>query len=188
MTVIPNGILTKLVGGDRRSIGRVSEVVRQVCRQPELVAGLLLALTHDDPVVRLRAGDVLEKVSRRHPEWLRPSRDQLLRLASIATDKELRWHLAQLLPRLELTPSQRLTFARVLDRYFADASTIVRVSSVQALADLSVVDPRLRRRALARVRSCLRRGHPAERARARKLLPTLERLPNKKRLPRARRL
>jgi hypothetical protein len=170
-----NALLRKLQGGDRRSIGRVPGVVQQVFKQPQLVAELLPALSHDDPVVRLRAGDVLEKVSRIHPEWLQPSRSYLLELAAIATDQEVRWHLAQLLPRLNLTSPQRLKLAALLDDYFTDASAIVRVSALQALADLAGLDSTLRRRALARVRSSLRQGGPAERARARKLLGALDR-------------
>ena len=168
-----SGILEKLTGGDRRSIGRVPEVVQQVLAQPGLVAELLAGLRHADPIVRLRAGDALEKVSRRHPEWLRPRRARLLRLASTTQEQELRWHLAQLLPRIGLTPAQRRTLAGVLDRYFTDESAIVRVSALQSLADLAALDRGLRRRALARVRAGLLRDGPAVRARARRLLPVL---------------
>lgn len=159
-------ILGKLKGGDRRSIGRVSEVVEQVVRRPELLAELLAGLQHADPVVRLRTGDALRKVSRGYPEWLRPFRGRLLRLAKGAKEQESRWHLAQMLPRLDLTSSRRLTLAGLLDRYLVDASAIVRVSALQALCDLAALDPKLRRRALARVRSGL--------LRARRLLQVLE--------------
>ena len=110
-----DGVLKKLTGGDRRSIGRSPEVVRQVLRQPRLVRGLVAGLRHDDPVVRLRAADALEKVSRRHPEWLRPFRRQLLRLAAESREPEIRWHLAQLLPWIDLTRSQRRMLLGVLN-------------------------------------------------------------------------
>jgi HEAT repeat protein len=170
-----NGILEKLTGGDRRSIGRVPQVVRQVFEDPGLVAELLSGLGHDDPVVRIRAADALEKVSRQYPEWLHPLRRQLLRLAATSNEQEIRWHLAQMLPRIDLAPSQRLRLAEVLDGYLADKSAIVRVSALQALADLAIVDVRLRRRALARIRAGLRRDGPAVRARAQRLLASLER-------------
>ena len=150
-----NGILRKLTGGDRRSIGRVPEVVRQVLADPGLVAELVAGLTHEDPIVRLRAGDALEKVSRWHPEWVRPLRRRLLHLASKSKEQEIRWHLAQLLPRIGLTRSQQITLAGVLDSYFTDGSAIVRVSALQALADLAVLDRGLRRRAMARIRASL---------------------------------
>jgi hypothetical protein len=168
------GILEKLAGGDRRSIGRVPEVVRQVLKEPGLVADLLAGLGHEDPVVRMRAGDALEKISRRHPEWLRSSRDLLLDLASATKEQETRWHLAQMLPRLDLAPAQRRALSNVLDGYLTDMSAIVRVSALQALADLAALDQGLCRRALARVRAGLLRGGPAVRARARMLLPALE--------------
>jgi HEAT repeat protein len=178
MVLAAHGILDELKGGDRRSIGRVPEVVRRVLRRPQLIAVLFAGLGHNDPVVRLRAGDALEKVSRRHPEWLRSSRDRLLRLASRVKEQEVRWHLAQMLPRIELTSSQRLKLAGILDEYLADRSAIVRLSALQALADLALLDPRLCPRALARVRSRCSQGSPAVLARARRLLPVLEELRN----------
>jgi hypothetical protein len=168
------GVLRKLSGGDRRSIGRAPEVVRDVLRNPRLLAELLAGLAHGDAVVRLRAADALEKISRRRPEWLRSRRAWLLRLAGSSSEQEIRWHLAQMLPRLGLTRSQRAALVVVLDRYLTDESAIVRVSALQSLADLAVLDSSLRARALERVREGLREGGPAVKARARKLLRALE--------------
>lgn len=170
-----HGFLEQLTGGDRRSIGRVPRVVQQVIEQPELVAELLAGLGHENPVVRLRSADALEKVSRRYPERLQPFRRRLLRLAAKSHEPEARWHLAQMLPRIDLTPSQRLMLAGVFARYLTDESAIVRVSALQALAELATLDVGLRRLALARTRAGLRRDGPAVRARAKRLLAFLTR-------------
>ena len=167
-------VLAKLGGGDRRSIGRSPEVVREVLGHPALLAELAAGIWHPDTVVRVRASDELEKVSRPRPGWLAPLRGELLRLAGASADQEVRWHLAQLLPRLRLSHRQRQDLAWVLDRYAIDSSAIVRVSALQALADLAVVDVALRAKALARIRAGVARGTPAVRARARKLLGRLE--------------
>jgi len=50
---------------------------------------------------------------------------------------------------------------------------IVRVSAMQALVDLAAFDQRLRHLVHRRLRRVLKTGSPAERARARKLLPGL---------------
>ncbi len=63
-------ILGKLQGGDRRSIGRSDEVVAQVLADPALLAPLAEGLLADDPLVRMRAADALEKVTAQHPDWL----------------------------------------------------------------------------------------------------------------------
>lgn len=63
-------VLAKLRGGDRRSIGRANEVVAGVLRDPSLFGSVFHGLHSDNPLVRMRASDVIEKVSAKRPEWL----------------------------------------------------------------------------------------------------------------------
>lgn len=163
-------LLERLAGGDRRSIGRSGEVVRAVERAPDLLPHLVQGLEATDEHVRMRAADALEKVTREHPEWLRPFKRRLLRLAATATQRELRWHLAQMVPRLPLTAAERGDAFALMESYLTDASAIVRTFALQALTDLAGDDPARRsvaRRALAEAAET---GTPAMRARAHKLL------------------
>src|SRR5690349_3152849 len=162
-----------LTGGDRRSIGRVADVLRILRRQPHRVGELVATLRDQDPLVRMRAADALEKVSAAHPQLLRPHQRVLLRLARDATQQELRWHLAQLVPRLRLTAHQRLRAAGFFESYLRDRSAIVRTCAMQALADLASVDRRLRARVVRRLRRLTRTGTPAMQARGRRLLQAL---------------
>jgi hypothetical protein len=163
-------LLDQLQHGDRRSIGRADHVVRAVLKQPAHLPELVTGLWHRDLLVRMRAGDALEKVGRIRPSWIRPFRAELLALAAATHEQELRWHLAQLLPRLGLRPRERHALVVMLRRYRKDPSVIVRVSALQALADLAQVQPQLRRLLSRELRRALETGSPAERARARKLL------------------
>ncbi len=61
-------ILDELRGGDGRSIGRTSQVVAIIRRQPELFPALIDGMHHDDEVVRMRAADTLEKLTVMNPE------------------------------------------------------------------------------------------------------------------------
>ena len=56
-------ILKKLAGGDRRSIGRSNEIVAEVLRHPSRLSHLFEGLANDDPLVRMRAADAIEKIS-----------------------------------------------------------------------------------------------------------------------------
>jgi hypothetical protein len=56
-------LLDRLHGGDRRSIGRVPEVVAEVLGNPGLFGELITGMEHPDPVVRMRAADAAENVS-----------------------------------------------------------------------------------------------------------------------------
>jgi len=156
--------------GDRRSIGRSDEVASAVLRRPADVPELAAGLWHPDALVRTRAGDALEKVSRQQPQWLRPIGSDLLALAEATAEQELQWHLAQLLPRVGLRSRQRRRLVAVLRRYLRAASAIVRVSALQALVELTATDQSLRPLVRRQLSRALAEGSPAERARARKLL------------------
>jgi hypothetical protein len=159
----------RLAGGDRRSIGGANAVVLDVMREPFRFAEIIDGLTNLDRLIRMRCADVAEKVSSRHPDWLQPHKGRLLELAEVAEEQELRWHLAQMLPRLGLDRRQRRRAEAVLIEYLKDESRIVQAFALQALADLAAHDVKLRQRVLPLIEQMEATGSPAVRARARKL-------------------
>jgi hypothetical protein len=163
-------LIHELSGGDRRSIGRSKAVVGKVLRDPSRFAEIIDGLSNDDPLVRMRCADVAEKVSLAHPEWLRPHKRRLLDLAARSVEQEVRWHLAQMLPRLDLNREERRRTEAILLGYLNDKSRIVDTFAVQALFDLSVSDPSLQQRVFLLLHDVERTGTPAMRARARRLL------------------
>ena len=164
-------LLKKLEGGDLRSIGRSNEVVAQVIADPALIDGLFEGLFHEDARVRARAADALEKISIKQPQWLKKYRVRLLRDVTLIDQKEVRWHLAQILGRLQLTARQRERAVKILRRYLTDSdSQIVRVSALQALADLAKHDQTLQPCVSVLLQQSLKSGSPSLQARARKLL------------------
>lgn len=166
-------ILDKLRGGDRRSIGRSNEVVTILRRQPMLFSDLIEGLRHPDELVRMRAADVVEKLTVKNPEWLRPFRVQLIKLAAGAEQPELRWHLAQVLPRLELSRRDCMIVAAVFRCYLRDRSRIVKTFAMQGLADLTKQDPSLMNSIRPILTSLTRTGSAAMKSRGRKLLAQL---------------
>ena len=165
-----------LKGGDRRSIGRSNHVVKLVLRTPGRFAELIECLWSDDLIVRMRAADVAEKVSAIQPELLKPYKTELLSLLAEAEQIELRWHLAQMVPRLPLTQGERRRAAETLQLYLEDRSSIVRTFALQALADISRNgnDGELRLTVREVLEQSLRRGTAAMKARTRKLLKELK--------------
>ncbi|MDF2702805.1 MAG: hypothetical protein K0S10_1751 [Rubrobacteraceae bacterium] len=71
---------------------------------------------------------------------------------------KVRWHVAQMLPRLQLS---------------SDESRIVKTFSMQALAELAEDDASLRARVVALGEDLSKTGGPAMRTRGRKLLDRL---------------
>lgn len=168
-----NALVPLLSGGDRRSIGKVAQVVRLVQSQPRHMADLVAGLWHDDEVVRMRAADALEKVSAGRPQMILPFRRTLLSLAERATQQEVRWHLAQILPRLPLIESEQARLTPILFAWLDDPSHIVQVNTLQALADLSASDAGLRFKLLPVAEAMAVHGAPSVRARLRSLLQQL---------------
>jgi hypothetical protein len=159
-----------LSGGDLRSIGRVPEVMRIVAENPERVSELVRELDGPDPVVRGRAADALEKLSARKPAILSPYKADILRLAKRSRQQEVRWHLAQMVPRLPLTRRQIRELSSLFRGYLRDRSVIVQVCALQAMFELALEDPTLSDPAKALLEAACRTGAPALRARGRKLL------------------
>jgi HEAT repeat protein len=166
-------ILDKLAGGDRRSIGRAAEVVADVLDDPGLFDAVFWGMLHADPVVRMRAADVVEKVTRERSGYLQPYRAALLGEVARVPQQEVRWHVAQMLPRLALEPGERAQVVQLLLGYLQDESKIVKTSAMQALADLAAEEPRLQARVIPLVEELVRTGSPAVQSRGRKLLAQL---------------
>lgn len=149
-------------------------MVRAVLAAPFRFGEIVAGLAHEDLLVRMRCADVAEKVSKEHPDWLQSHKRKLLELADRPSEQELRWHLAQMLPRLDLTSREHRRVEAIMLDYLQDKSRIVQVSALQGLADLSSGDPKLRRRLLVLLQDLRRSAGPAVRVRARKLLARLK--------------
>jgi hypothetical protein len=163
-------LIDALSGGDRRSVGRSRTVASWLKRDIALVPEAILLMSHDDPVVAMRAADALEKATRQHPGILWPHRAALLKLMRRSKQPEIVWHLAQLLPRLELTDQQAESVVIWLERVFTDAdSRIARAESLEGLMLLVLKHPALLPVAARTLRAATRSLIPAVAARARQL-------------------
>lgn len=158
---------------DRRSIGRSNEVVRLVLKNPRGFRELIACLWHENSIIRMRAADAAEKISAKRPKLLQRYKAQLLGLLAEATQIELRWHVAAMIPRLQLTPGERRRAIADLHRYLDDRSSIVKTFALQALFDLAQDDSAFRETVQQLIEEALRSGTAAMKARARQLLKSL---------------
>lgn len=159
-----------LVGKDLRTIGRNSMIVRRVQDQQTFDELFTLLFHHERPIV-MRAADAVEKVTVKHPEWLQPHKGQLMSVLKSADNKELKWHLAQLVPRLELNKDEIADVQHILN-YWAlnkNESKIVRVNALQGLSDLAHGHPELREEFTKTLTTLEHEPIPSIQARIRKL-------------------
>jgi hypothetical protein len=167
-------LLARLAGGDRRSLGRADKVAATVLKNPRMFGALIAGLWAADPIVRMRAADATEKVTRTKRELLRPYKKELFGLMAEESQIEVRWHLALMVPRLALSAKEKETAASLLRTYLDDSSAIVRTHALQGLADLAKTDATMRPAVKELLREATRSGTAAMKARSRKLLLQLE--------------
>ena len=131
-----------LLGKDLRTIKQNSEVIMAVTDQNSFDELFALVFHHERPLV-MKAVDAVEKITAKHPDFLKPHKAQLMQTMKSADHKELKWHIAQLVPRVELSENELLEVRHILV-YWAlnkNESKIVRVNALQGLSDLSIKYP-----------------------------------------------
>jgi len=111
---------------------------------------------------------------------LQPFKQQLLQELPLVEQCEVRWHVAQMLPRLVMNEAELSTAVDALYSFLDAKSKIVQVNAMQALADIAVAHPAMKEELgqLFQARATL--GSPAVRARARKLAAQFSDARNKK--------
>jgi hypothetical protein len=167
-------LLKMLRGGDHRSIGRSEEVVSEVLADARLFGPLFDCMLADDPLVCMRAADAVEKITRLRPDFLRSYKNRLINRVARSLHQEVRWHVAQLFSRLELSNADRRKIRVILNEYLEGESRIVKTFAMQALADIARHDKRLQPSILKQLEELTRDGSPAMRSRGKKLLDQLK--------------
>ncbi len=167
-------MLDKLRGGDRRSIGRSNEVVADIKENPALFEKVFPGLHDQDPVLKARAADTIEKATRRMPDLLLNHKKEIISLLKKETQQEVCWHIAQMIPRLNYTSKEAEVVIRALNNYLSHKSKIVRVSALEALTDLAQTNEGIRKEVSETIRYHTETGSPAVQARGRKLLKRLK--------------
>jgi len=130
-----------LSGGDVRSIGKSNIVVTAIRNQQDFDR-LFGCLYYSERLVVMRAADAVEKITIHTPEYLDKHKEAVFEFCIKCRHKELKWHLALLLPRLSLDKKEFFHVWNILIHWTKDKnnSRIVRVNALQALAELTQKD------------------------------------------------
>jgi hypothetical protein len=129
-----------LNSGDLRGIDGVDVVIKMVQNQTEFDLLFSCLKTRNRLIVE-RAADAIEKITRNTPDYLSKHKNTILNYCRIAQNKELKWHLSQLLPRLLLDNTEFRDMSHLLEEWARDRneSKICRVNALQSLYDLSLL-------------------------------------------------
>jgi len=89
-------------------------------------------MLNDDPLIRMRSADPIEKITVKHPEYFQPYKEILIKQIAKSEQQEVRWHVAQMDPRLELNQEERSAiFEILLDRLKRGLCTSISVKKSQ---------------------------------------------------------
>jgi len=169
-----NDIEKLLSTGDLRTTGKSEKVVKLVISNPDLLTDVVNVIPGGNPGASMRACDALEKISRDNPDWLKPFKRQLLTEIAAIDQKEVRWHLAQILPRLDLSSKERARVYELMQAYLEDHSSIVKTFAMQTLTDIAMQDHSYIDKVRSQVKRLMNEGSPAMKSRGKKLLATLD--------------
>ncbi len=164
-----------LTGGHPNSLGLTPDVVEIVLCDHNRLEELFECLGSDDEVVRMRAGDALEKVCRERSNWFEPYVNQLLTEVAAIDQPSVQWHLAQMLQHVDLDSPQRRRAVSWLWRTFDRTNDWIVISEVlTALVFFSRTSPSVRRRLPDALRETQQDPRKAVARRATKLLGEIE--------------
>ena len=160
----------ELDGDDLRSIGNANKIVSLV-RDQSSFDQLFRLLFHAKRQIVMRAADAIEKITIQHPEYLTPYKKELFEISLHDNKIELKWHLAQLLPRLELSKPERRKAWEILFEWASNKneSKIVRVNALQGLDILVPIMTEQKQELIDLVASIYKENVPSINARIRKL-------------------
>jgi len=128
-------------GDDLRSLGKSSEIISNIKTQKDFDE-LFEYLYHDNRAVVMKSADVIEKITLTKANYLNKHKTEIIELSNKSENKEFKWHLAQLLGRLNYTPDELFIVWEILKKMALNTkeSKIVRVNSIQSLYDLLKID------------------------------------------------
>lgn len=119
-----------------------------VVADPTRLEALFAVLAVPDDLVRMRAGDALEKVCRQRPDWFMPHVDRIIDDVGAIEQPSIHWHVAQMLHHVrgDLSARQARRADALLKRNLTRSSDwIVLNVTMDVLAARAAQDPVLAR-------------------------------------------
>jgi len=132
-----NDFMELLAGDDLRSLGKSSKILTLINNQNSFDE-LFTYLYNNDRAIVMKTIDLIEKITIEDRKYLQKHKSEILNLSNDAKNIELKWHLAQIIVRLEYTNVELKIVWKILEKWIVDKkeSKIVRVNSLQGLYEI----------------------------------------------------
>lgn len=160
-----------LSGGNPRTLGQSAKAIELVLTDSSRLKELMDCIFSGDEIVRMRASDALEKLSRQKPEWFKPFVGQLLNDWPTVRQPSVQWHLAQMLSEVSLSKQEKQKAILVLKNNLeAMDDWIVTNLTLESLATFARDTSLNRNQFKTILYSQLKSRHKSVRSRVNKLL------------------
>lgn len=167
-------VLSYLIKGDKRTVTGVNLAVDAILKDTQLINDLLRAYDKDNEALNLRLSDTLQKVQEKDASLLKPYCKQIFMIFNEYEQKEVRWHMAQILPHLDLNREQLSRAVAIWQSdFYTSSSSIVRTFSLQAVYDITSMKSEYIPVLDELLNHALSSGSPAMKSRAALLLKAL---------------
>lgn len=154
-----------------RTVHNVDKVVELSLENKSYINVLIVCMVSSNKGLAMRAADALEKIFQKKPDLLKDKVEKLIETLSSNSQKEVRWHIAQILPKLTMNDTQLKQATEVwVDDFYNSKSSIVRTFSLQAMHDVSKNKPLLKSQYNDMLTHALSKGSSAMKARAKLLI------------------
>jgi hypothetical protein len=166
--------------GDMRSPKGAVEACEYVLKNQNSIIELIDLIQCGNKKIQMGAADALEKISLKNIQILIRVKSKLFEIAKIAEQKEVRWHFALILPRLNLSKQEAKAAFEIIENYLEDKSKIVIAFSLSALFEFSKIESNINSRFLEILDVFQNNPSPAIKVRVRNIFKEINKQDNLK--------
>jgi hypothetical protein len=135
-------LLSLLAGHDLHSDGMATDVAELVLENEDLFDEILEGLGHQNPEIRGRSSDAIEKIARKRPDLVSPHLDHLIKIAKTDEVMMVRMHLAMVMGHLLVIDVNISVIFSILIYLLNDKSVFTRSWAIVSLCILARKFPR----------------------------------------------
>lgn len=97
---------------------------------PSFIDDLFQRLIQDNEFIKIRAAEILEKISNAHPELIQPYKHLILTRVCSIPHNEIRLRIVQIIPNLFLNNQEKSVAVQILKKYLQDLDSNTKTDSV----------------------------------------------------------
>jgi hypothetical protein len=158
-------------GKDLRSLGESEDIIPLIKNQNDFDE-LFIYLNNNDRTIKMRAIDVVEKITSKNIEFLQKHKNKIMELCKEKyINIEFKWHLAQLLGRLDFTKNETNDARKILKEWIINKkeSKIVRANSLESYYSLIKTNNKLENEFNKMKKEIMKENIPSIKARIKKI-------------------